>query len=83
MKKNKETEGKVPSYEPDVVEKELYKVFSPEWLEHAAEETGLIKRERKIKSVIMFWVLVIALEFVLNVILQASSGITKKLLIVN
>ncbi len=34
--------------------------FSPEWLRKAAEETGLIKRERKIDPTIMFWVLVMS-----------------------
>ena len=60
MKKTKEIENKKPSYEPDVVEKDLCTVFSPEWLEQAARETGLIKRERKIKPLIMFWVLVMS-----------------------
>ena len=48
------------SYDPQVIEKDLCTVFSPEWLEHAARETGLIKRERKIKPFIMFWVLVMS-----------------------
>ncbi|HEY9246970.1 MAG TPA: IS4 family transposase [Candidatus Methanoperedens sp.] len=48
----------MPSYEPDVIEKDLCTLFSPEWLEHAAKETGLIKRERKVTAVEMFWVLV-------------------------
>ncbi|MDJ1421944.1 MAG: IS4 family transposase [Candidatus Methanoperedens sp.] len=48
------------SYDPQVIEKDLCNVFSPEWLEYAARETGLIKRERKIKPFIMFWVLVMS-----------------------
>jgi putative transposase len=60
MKKTKEIEHKKPSYEPYVVEKDLCSVFSSEWLEQAARETGLIKRERKIKPLIMFWVLVMS-----------------------
>src|SRR5574341_616012 len=48
------------SYDPQVIEKDLCTVFSPEWLERAARETGLIKRERKIKPFIMFWVLVMS-----------------------
>ncbi|MDJ1423116.1 MAG: IS4 family transposase [Candidatus Methanoperedens sp.] len=48
------------SYDPQVIEKDLCNVFSPEWLEYAARETGLIKREIKIKPFIMFWVLVMS-----------------------
>ena len=48
------------SYDPQLIEKDLCMVFSPEWLEHAARETGLIKRERKIKPLIIFWVLVMS-----------------------
>ena len=51
---------KYQSYDPQVIEKDLCSVFSPEWLEYAARETGLIKRERKIKSFIIFWVLVMS-----------------------
>lgn len=58
MKKPKEIETKIPPYEPDVIEKDLCTLFSPEWLEYAARETGLIKRERKIQAFVMFWVLV-------------------------
>ena len=32
-------------------------MFSPEFLRKTALETGLIKRERKIDAVVMFWVL--------------------------
>lgn len=48
------------SYDPQVIEKDLCTVFSPEWLEQAARETGLIKRERKIQPLIIFWVLVMS-----------------------
>ncbi|MBW6481213.1 MAG: IS4 family transposase [Bacteroidales bacterium] len=48
----------MPPYEPDVIEKDLCTFFSPEWLKQAAKETGLIKRERKVTAVEMFWVLV-------------------------
>ncbi len=58
MKKPKEIKTKIPPYEPDVIEKDLCTLFSPEWLEYAARETGLIKRERKIQAFVMFWVLV-------------------------
>jgi len=41
------------------IEAELNTFFSPEWLRKTAKETGLIKRERKIDPVLMFWVLVL------------------------
>ena len=46
-------------YEDNLVEKELCKLFPPEWLSDKAKETGLIKRERKIDPVIIFWTLTI------------------------
>jgi IS4 transposase len=58
MKKPKEPNPKIPYYDPCIIEKDLCTLFSPEWLEHAARETGLIKRERKVTAVEMFWVLV-------------------------
>ncbi len=58
MKKIKEPDMKMPPYDPDIIEKDLCTLFSPEWLEYAARETGLIKRERKVTAVEMFWVLV-------------------------
>ena len=41
-----------------IIEKDLCTIFSPEWLRNSAHETGLVKREREIDPVIMFWVLV-------------------------
>ena len=58
MKKTKEPNTEIPPYEPDVIEKDLCTLFPSEWLKQAARETGLIKRERKITAVEMFWVLV-------------------------
>lgn len=58
MKTAKESKAEIPPYEPDVIEKNLYDFYPPEWLEQAAKETGLIKRERKITAIEMFWVLV-------------------------
>jgi len=43
----------------NLIERELCELFPPEWLRETAKETGLIKRERKIDPVIMFWVLVL------------------------
>lgn len=43
----------------NLVERELCNLFSSEWLRNKAKETGLIKRERKIDPVIIFWVLAI------------------------
>jgi len=58
MTKREESNTEVPPYEPDVIEKDLCTLFSPEWLKQTAIETGLIKRERKVTAVEMFWVLV-------------------------
>jgi len=58
MKKTKEPITEIPPYEPDIIEKDLCTFFSPEWLKQTAKETGLIKRERKVTAVEMFWVLV-------------------------
>lgn len=46
-------------YDP-FIEKTLCEVFPPEWLRETAKETGLVKRERKIDPVIMFWVLTLS-----------------------
>jgi hypothetical protein len=40
--------------DPNIIEKNLTAMFSTDWLKEAARESGLIKRERKIKPVIMF-----------------------------
>jgi len=40
-----------------LLERELCAIFPPEWLREKARDTGLIKRERKIDPVTMFWVL--------------------------
>ncbi|MFO8108930.1 MAG: IS4 family transposase [Thermoplasmata archaeon] len=47
-------------YSPCIVEETLCKMFSQEWLRKTAEETNLVKRERKIDPVIMFWVLTLS-----------------------
>jgi IS4 transposase len=46
--------------EQSFIEKDLCAMFSPEFLRKAAIETGLIKRERKIDAVVMFWVLTLS-----------------------
>ncbi|WP_394339395.1 IS4 family transposase [Methanosaeta sp. UBA356] len=43
----------------NLIERTLCELFPPEWLRDKAKETGLIKRERKIDPVIMFWTLAI------------------------
>ena len=43
----------------NLIEQTLCELFPPEWLRDKAKETGLIKRERKIDPVIMFWTLAI------------------------
>ena len=46
--------------EQSFIEKDLCTMFSPDFLRKPAAETGLIKRERKIDAVIIFWVLVLS-----------------------
>ncbi len=58
MKKTRKSNSKQPSFEPDVIEKDLCKLFPKEWLRNTAKETGLIKRERKIEAFVMLWTLV-------------------------
>ncbi len=60
MKITRKIDEKDLPYESDVVEKDLHTVFPPEWLRKKAQETGLIKRERKIDPVVMLWVLVMS-----------------------
>ena len=38
-----------------IIEEKLTRLFSPEFLIKTAMETGFIKRNRKINSVLMFW----------------------------
>lgn len=42
-----------------VIEEELNRLFSQEWLRETAKETGFLKRERKIDPALRFWVLVL------------------------
>jgi len=58
MKKTGKSNSKKPSFEPDVIEKELCNLFPKEWIRNAAKKTGLIKRERKIEAFVMLWTLV-------------------------
>jgi IS4 transposase len=46
--------------EQSFIEKDLCTMFSPEFLRKTALDTGLIKRERKIDAVVMFWVLTLS-----------------------
>jgi len=43
------------SKRPNIMEEELNRLFSAEWLKEAAKETGFVKRERKIDPALMFW----------------------------
>ncbi len=47
-----------PSYEPNVIEKDLCTLLPKEWLKSAAKISGLIERERKIEAFIILWTLV-------------------------
>jgi len=62
------------NYDTKIVEETLHQMFSPDWLRETARETGLIKRERKVDPVIMFWVLV----FGFGVRLQRSLASLKR-----
>ena len=58
MKKTRKSNSKKQTFEPDVIEKDLCKLFPKEWIGNAAKETGLIKRERKIEAFVLLWTLV-------------------------
>lgn len=47
-------------YPPHIAEETLSKMFSADWLRTTARETGLVKRERKVDPVVMFWVLTLS-----------------------
>ena len=56
------SESNVHNNQPDntIFEKAFCNIFPQDWLEKTAIETGLVKRERKINPVAMFWVLVLS-----------------------
>lgn len=60
--------------EKNIIERVLCEMFSREFLEDLAKETGLVKRERKIYPDIMFWVL----TFSFGVRLQRSLASLKR-----
>ena len=45
--------------DPQVIEKSLNKMFSPEWLRETAARIGYVQRERKIDPAALFWTLVL------------------------
>ena len=45
--------------DPQLVEKTLYKMFSPEWLRDTAKRVKYVQRQRKVDPFILFWVLVL------------------------
>lgn len=47
-------------YPPHIAEETLSRMFPADWLRTTAKETGLVKRERKVDPVIMFWVLTLS-----------------------
>jgi hypothetical protein len=59
-KKQKTNKNRVnkPSFETDVIEKDLCSLLSKEYLESAAKVSGLIKRKREIEAFVLLWVLV-------------------------
>ncbi|MEW6082274.1 MAG: IS4 family transposase [Bacillota bacterium] len=44
---------------PSVIEEMLTEMFSPEWLRETASRVGLVKRNRKVDPVALFWVLIL------------------------
>ena len=40
---------------PRLIEEELNRIFSAQWLRETAKETGFVKRDRKIDPALMFW----------------------------
>ena len=57
-KKINKTNANKPSFETDVIEKDLCTLLPKEWLKSAAKKSGMIIRERKIEAFEMLWVLV-------------------------
>jgi putative transposase len=57
-KNTKKTKVNKPSFDSDVIEKDLCKLLPKEWLESMAKISGLIKRNREIKAFVLLWVLV-------------------------
>ena len=45
--------------DPQLVEKTLCKMFTPEWLRDTAKRVGYVQRQRKVDPFILFWVLVL------------------------
>jgi IS4 transposase len=58
MKKTRKSNSKKPSFEPDVIEKDLCTLLPKEYVNNLGKISGLIKRERKIKAFVILWVLV-------------------------
>ncbi len=46
--------------DPQLVEKTLISMFSPEWLRDTAKRVKYVQRERKVDPFILFWVLVLS-----------------------
>jgi hypothetical protein len=50
----------VGKLQPNDLLESLQRMFPPEWLRQTARTTGLVKRERKVDPVAIFWVLVLS-----------------------
>ncbi len=46
--------------DPQLLEKTLISMFSPEWLRDTAKRVKYVQRERKVDPFILFWVLVLS-----------------------
>jgi len=45
--------------DPQMLEKTLIRMFSPEWLRDTAKRAKCVQRERKVDPFILFWILVL------------------------
>jgi hypothetical protein len=65
MKKTRKSISRKSSFEPDVIEKDLYKLFPKEWLRNEAKETGLISH--RLRNMMCSLCTVIQALFICNV----------------
>lgn len=66
------------AFHKNLFSEELCKIYPPEWLRKTAKDTGLIKRERKIDPVIIFWVLALGYGVQLQRTLAALKRVYEK-----
>ena len=67
--------------DPHILEKTLYKMFTPEWLRDTAKRVGYVQRQRKVDPFILFWILVLGFGAGVQRSLAAASAHPKRVLI--